>query len=465
MGYASEEPVIPKMKHGKIKKHLQQIDLPISDPADIFCREMFEPATEEEWAARAKLKKIDANDIVHEGGREGFIEFLNSTPTYLFHQSQSPIMKLSRLWALYPEMKQPIIQGLLRRGEIMNIVASPKAKKSYLGLNLAMSVISGGSFLGRFECTRGKTLVIDNELHPETINPRTKDVAEASNVPLFFAGDLIDYISLRGDLTDVFSLVSYLDDIRPKYYSLVILDALYRFYPPDFDENSNADMARLYNHLDVYANTLDSAFVVIHHTSKFSQSGKQVTDVGAGAGSLTRACDSHMIIRPLDPDDDENKTVRIDAVTRSFPPVRPFCATFKYPIWVFNPDADPNDIKIDKPGAGRSAQAAEAKVPIEAYLSTEIEKPSSINEIIIQGASKNFSPWSRGSVRTIIFQLVKDGKMRQVDGASGAKAATYMSVNITPNTSKQDTPQPPSEQLESDGEFDADGADTFDSQE
>ena len=61
--------------------------------------------------------------------------------------------------------------------------------------------------------------------------------------------------------------------------------AFYRFLPAGTDENANADMASLYNHIDRYAADLGCAFVLIHHSSKGNQSGKSVTDVGAGAGS------------------------------------------------------------------------------------------------------------------------------------------------------------------------------------
>ena len=53
--------------------------------------------------------------------------------------------------------------------------------------------------------------------------------------------------------------------------------------PAGADENDNATMAGLYNALDCYADALGAAFVNIHHSSKGDQSGKAVTDVGAGA--------------------------------------------------------------------------------------------------------------------------------------------------------------------------------------
>jgi RecA-family ATPase len=63
-------------------------------------------------------------------------------------------------------------------------------------------------------------------------------------------------------------------------------------------ENDNASMAAVYNAIDRYADRLGCCFVAIHHASKGSQAEKSVTDVGAGAGSMSRAADTHLILRP-----------------------------------------------------------------------------------------------------------------------------------------------------------------------
>lgn len=433
---------IPPMKNSKTKKHLVTSQLKITDPKTIFNWE--KPQTPEEWAALSKLKKIDANDIVAEGGREGFIAFLNNTPTYLLSKRETPIISLKRLWALYPEMAQPIIDGLLRRSEIMNIISAPKMRKSYMGLNLAMSIVSGGNFFGRFKCTRGKVLVIDNELQPPVTGSRTKIVSEAMNIPLYYSGNLIDYICCRGDLVDVMGLRKYIEDLRPKYYSLIILDALYKFYPAGFDENSNSDMSRLYAILEMYADAAQAAIVVIHHSSKFSQTGKQVVDVGAGAGSLARACDAHLVVRPM-PDDDN--IVRIDAVTRSFPPIQPFCATFKYPVWELNPNADPDDMVQDKKTT--AVKAAQNRDSIERFLESEIGKPMTIKDIVKLGYTRGFNPWSRSTAYPIILDCVKNGKMRLVDGQAGNRPATYQSAS-KPNVASTDEQSPDDQELNSD---------------
>ena len=67
-------------------------------------------------------------------------------------------------------------------------------------------------------------------------------------------------------------------------YALIIVDAFYRALPRGTDENDNAAIADLYNFVDRTAERSDAAIVLVHHSSKGSQAGKSVTDVGSGAG-------------------------------------------------------------------------------------------------------------------------------------------------------------------------------------
>ena len=88
-------------------------------------------------------------------------------------------------------------------------------------------------------------------------------------------------------------------------------------------ENDNGKMAQLYNLLDRVANRLGCAFILIHHTSKGDQSGKSVTDVGAGAGSQSRATDAHLILRPHELE----SLFVLEGAVRSFPPLASRVAT------------------------------------------------------------------------------------------------------------------------------------------
>lgn len=124
-------------------------------------------------------------------------------------------------------------------------------------------------------------------------------------------------------------------------YDLVILDALYRAEPASMNENDNSSRMRLYNTIDAIAARMDCGWVNIHHASKGDQSSKAVTDVGAGAGSQSRAADTHIILRPHE----EERAFVLEVAVRSFAPVKPLALRWEFPVWLSAEDLDPAQLK------------------------------------------------------------------------------------------------------------------------
>ena len=187
--------------------------------------------------------------------------------------------------------------------------------------------------------------MIDNELHPETLASRLPTVARAMGLNPAEYESQLSVINLRGVLTDLVSLAPQLESMLPGTFDLIILDAWYRLQPSGSDENSNGDVAALYNRLDSVAHKINCAFACVHHSSKGSQSGKSITDVGSGAGAQARAPDTHLIMRPHE---DENVVV-VDAAVRSWAPIDPFCMRWEFPLWTVADGLDTKALRKDKP--------------------------------------------------------------------------------------------------------------------
>jgi hypothetical protein len=253
-----------------------------------------------------------------------------------------PPCSLRELVASHPNLRPAVIEGLLRVGETANVVAAPKKGKSWLVDGLGLSVTSGRKWLDTFQCTAGRVLLIDAELHPEVKAHRLPLVAEAMGIDAGYL-DSIDVLPLRGAGVDLLQLGPCIDSIEPGRYALVILDAWYRFLPPGFSENDNAQVMALYNRIDAYTSRLGAAWVNVHHASKGDQSGKSTTDVGSGAGSQSRAADTHLVIRQHEQDD----VAVIEAVVRSWPPVQPLAIRWTFPVWQLDTEADPR--KLQRP--------------------------------------------------------------------------------------------------------------------
>jgi hypothetical protein len=237
-------------------------------------------------------------------------------------------------------LNKPIINGLLREGETMNIIAAPKVGKSWLVNSLSISLASGLDWLG-FKTELGRVLLIDNELHENTLTYRYKTVSEAMGLETRLYNKNLIGIPLRGYLKDLNELQGLFAQFRPQLFKVIIIDAFYRILPEGMDENDNGAMAKVYNTLDKYANQLKCAFILIHHTSKGNQSLKSITDVGAGAGAQSRAVDTHLTLREHEDED----TVVMDAVARSWPPVKSLVLRKNHPLFEIDYDADPSELK------------------------------------------------------------------------------------------------------------------------
>lgn len=243
-----------------------------------------------------------------------------------------------------PALRPALIDGVLRIGETMNVIAAPKVGKSWLVTDLALAVASGRPWLGA-ATERRDVLIIDNELHGETSANRIPKVANARGLSTDEYGDRLFVENLRGRLTDLLAMAPYFDRIPVGRYGLIVLDAFYRFLPTGSDENDNGSMASLYNAIDRHAERLGCSFALIHHSSKGNQSGKAITDVGAGAGAQSRATDSHLVLRPHE----EPHAVVLDAAVRSWPPVQPQVLRWNFPVWNLAPDLDPNLLDTGRP--------------------------------------------------------------------------------------------------------------------
>lgn len=336
------------------------------------------------------------------------------------------IRSAGELLRSFPELRRMVIEGLLRIGEVMNIIAPSKFGKSWLVLSLVFSVACGLKWLGRFVTVRGKVLLIDNELHPETLASRFLRVAMAMGLKPEDYQDRVSVISLRGDLMDLRALSFELMLLEHGAYDLIVLDAMYRLQPSGTDENSNGDVTALYNLLESVSAKIGSAFACIHHSTKGSQSGKSVTDVGSGAGAQSRAADSHVVLRQHEADD----AVTVDAAVRSWAPIKPFCMRWEFPIWTVDELLDPSDLKRDKP-RGKSFGGVNDKADPDdegrgQIMSALRDQPAGAS----QSAIRKVTGFNGPKFLKLVEHLIKAGRVEYIPKEdSGARADIYKATD------------------------------------
>jgi len=239
-------------------------------------------------------------------------------------------------------LSEPVIDGLIRRGETATMVSNSKAGKTWTVAQLALEVGSGGVWMGR-PCREGRVLLVDAELQPATLQHRLIRVATHTQTPQD-ALKRVDVATWRGRRMTISALSTQLSSIERGRYDLIILDPIYRLYPDGFDENSNAMMAQFFYDFQELAERADAAVLVVAHQPKGDVSARSAIDLVAGAGGAGRGGGSTIAMRNHTASEPGLPVVSVETVSRSFPPVEPTCWRWQFPTWEPAPELDPDDI-------------------------------------------------------------------------------------------------------------------------
>ncbi len=322
------------------------------------------------------------------------------------------------------ERREWLIENLLRRGEVANVIAAPKVGKSWLVYNLAMAVATGNSFLGYKAAKPLKVLIVDNELHPEELSYRVHQVGKAMNAK---PEGRLNFTFLRGSSVDIDGLDAKLDECDGSQYDILILDAFYRILPKGVSENDNAGITQIYNKLDNLARKNEASIINIHHSSKGNQGDKGVTDVGAGAGSISRATDTHLVIR----EHVEKGLNVIDAITRSGVSPEPVTAKLEWPLWKQVKGVDPTlktfenareKVNTDKKKENEKREDA----VVEYMLNWQQENQGQVLNSSQLYAALKMSTWGgEQAFKKNLKKMAEKGKLKELPKATGSLALRY----------------------------------------
>ncbi len=257
-------------------------------------------------------------------------------------------------------LAEPIIDGGLRRGEVGLWVGATKTAKSWSIMHWHIAIATGGNCFN-YPCRRGAGLMIDCELALPTNTHRLKRVAE-----LYGSPDLssVELVSFREDPITIDGLIRLLDRVQPRRFDFITIDPIFKLLPADADENNNAFIASFFSRLIALATKLDCAILCVHHTSKGLQSGKSVSDLGAGAGAQSRAVDWHCGLR----EHAEAGCVSLHTLCRSFPPTDPSVWELTPPAMTARPELDPDVLKQPKPRKPKPTESAPATPPKPTWM-------------------------------------------------------------------------------------------------
>lgn len=223
-----------------------------------------------------------------------------------------------------PPLADELISGILRKGHKMLISGPSKAGKSFLLLELAISLAEGKKWLG-WACTQGRVMYVNLELDERSALHRVSNLYQALGHGKQNIAN-IDLWNLRGKAMPMDQLAPRLirRALKRKYVA-VIIDPIYKVITGD--ENAADQMAKFCNQFDRVCHELGCAVIYCHHHSKGDQGHKRASDRASGSGVFARDPDAQLDMIELVIDDHRRKSIinrwESDAMAASFDRVRP----------------------------------------------------------------------------------------------------------------------------------------------
>jgi hypothetical protein len=316
----------------------------------------------------------------------------------------------------YHEKPKILVPGLYYEREMGVAVGTSKSKKSFFATQMGICWAAELPFLGFRPESPLRVWFIDYELDPNHMHhSRLAWQAESLGIDLNDTRILNDenlmISNWRGTPKDITALEDEAERYGP-FADFAIIDSIYKTYPVGMNENDNAAVSSLMARFLAMTRVHNLTIQGMHHVPKDafeSFDKKDLYDIGAGAGSFGRACDSMLVLAP-GASDTASEVLRIHRGNRNMPTQPPLFCAFNSDTGLFELDGG-QGFKTKKRGA-----AATEIDPEQVLAWVPAKKDAILKESFIRKhAVKPFI----GRVKTIVEELIADGRVIEFGGIKG----------------------------------------------
>lgn len=310
-------------------------------------------------------KVKDAADFFAAGGKAAELdEIANAEPVPHLPAIENASFLLSDPSVIIPP---EVIEGVLHKGCKAILGSSSKARKTWILIDLAISVNAGAQFWN-WNTTQGRVLYINFEIMRPFMRSRIQTVCNAKDV---HDVSNLDIWTLRGKAAPFSELLPFFRErIQADFYSLIVIDPVYKGLGGR-DENSAGDISELCNEIEQIAVDSHAAIAFSAHYSKGNQSQKEAQDRIGGSGVFARDADSIITLTKHETEG----AFTVDLILRNHPEQPPFVVAWQFPLMATQSDLNPDDLKIK---AGRKPKYDILKL-LQLIETTTIKEPISMS--------------------------------------------------------------------------------------
>ena len=248
-----------------------------------------------------------------------------------------PMTPLSEYKDNPPLLPEELIHGILRRGHKMLISGSSKAGKSFLLMELCVSIAEGIPWLG-FACRQGRVLYVNLEIDPASCITRFLKIYDALHLPMNKSENIVIW-NLRGHAVPLDQLVPKLiRRVRDLHFDAIVIDPIYKVITGD--ENKASEMGQFCNQFDKICTETGCSAIYCHHHSKGAQGNKRAMDRASGSGVFARDPDAQLDMIQLELTEDIKNNLRdghatawrLESNLREFVNIEPVNFWFEHPV-------------------------------------------------------------------------------------------------------------------------------------
>ncbi len=160
------------------------------------------------------------------------------------------------------------VQNILPKSGITSFVGAPKSFKSFVALDLALSVCSGRDFLDNFPTDKSNVLIVDEENGNTTTLSRINTMCKSLEVKHPDNVFISIFNGIKLDNEEGYIILDTL--IEKLNINVVILDSMVRLM--EGDENFASDVRKVFDTLKKLRQSHDVSFVLLHHLTKDTKS-------------------------------------------------------------------------------------------------------------------------------------------------------------------------------------------------
>lgn len=237
-----------------------------------------------------------------------------------------------------PPLPEYILDQVFEERSRVLLVGSSKTRKSFLALQLGVSLAAGLPFLGIAVALPRRVLLVNLENSNDWQHRRMRGMCATLGVTAAVLENRLKILNGRGMSLDLRQIEAAAVN---HHTEVIILDPLYKL-DGGADESDMAERKRLVAALEAMTARTGASLVIVHHDAKGAAGDRNVRDRGAGSSIINRDVDATLALTMWSEGEaNADNLMVLSVLARNAPPRKDMSLAFADFAFSHDPDRTP----------------------------------------------------------------------------------------------------------------------------